>query len=882
LRKIFNILVLLLLFLNFGLSQAGPEDKLISYKCLNTPLNVVLKELSQKSGVNIVFSDSKFKSKKTVTISALNEKLGDVLDVILSEYKLTYEIIENVIVIASERSKEIYKEFTISGTVRDKSNGESLPYAAVFLDDKSQGIYANEKGFYSFKLQRGTYKIIYNYLGYINDTLSLFIKRDSVSNINLSLESTALSEILVREDLSKTSFKYGEDYFSKDKMIKSASLLGEADVLRAIAGNAGVSSGSDGFGGLSIRGGNNDQNLILFDGVPVQNTGHGFGIISIFSHNVVKEARLVKGAMPARYGGRLSSFIDIKTKDGNKTKVSGEVGISTLTSHASIEGPILKDKASFLLSYRRTFADPFIKIASDGINQSSESKGLTKYAFHDFNGKLSFDLDKKNQLSLSFYKGGDDFERDNTFEKKITDVKYLDQRNSKFNWGNDLIALHWNSQIKNNQYSKFIIFQSKWNNQAFKFGRNGTDSLNRVKDIFTTDLRYNNFTVRGLKWDYDFQIKPSNILRFGLGFNQNESTTIFKTKTNLNQLLEFPKVLAPIDLLSMSTPFVSKTEEFNGYFEEEISSGKNLVLNIGVHSSYYKIDSITYPSFQPRLSFSLNGDNSWFNISASYLKQYQQILSENGLGYPSDLWVNSSRYIKPADGYNFSSTLGFAFNKNLALNFGGYYKLMNNIIALGEGQGLTIDDKGDWQKMIPAGKGVSYGGEATFNYTSKLADLELNATYGKTTRLFEDLNNGNEFPYKLDRKFMSNGKLAFKLGNRTEFSLLGSYQGGSKVSIPSGDILEIKLPSGTFIYPIFEGKNNYTFRDYIRLDVAFNFVAKSKIGTHRVFAGVYNLLNRKNPIYLQLERNALELNVYEASEVSVFPILPALSYTLIF
>jgi hypothetical protein len=244
--------------------------------------------------------------------------------------------------------------------------------------------------------------------------------------------------------------------------------------------------------------------------------------------------------------------------------------------------------------------------------------------------------------------------------------------------------------------------------------------------------------------------------------------------------------------------------------------------------------------------------------------------------------VNTSQFIKPASGYNFSTTLGFLLNDNFALNFGGYYKIMERIIALGEGEGLSVDETGQWQKLVPFGKGNAYGAEAMLNFVSKLTNFEFNVTYGSSKRQFEDLNNGKEFAFKLDRRFMSNGKLSFKLGEKTEFSFIGTYQGGSKVSFPTGGILEAKTPTGSYIYPLFEGKNNYTFRDYVRLDIAFNFVTKSKIGTHRIFLGVYNVLNRKNPIYLQLRRNALDLNTYEASQVSVFPLLPAITYTLIF
>lgn len=864
------------------LSQANPADVIISYKCLNKPLPVVLKELSKKSGSNIVFSDSKFKSKKTVTINANNERLGDVLNVVLDPYKLTIEIIEGVIVVVNARNQEIFKEYTLYGTVSDKATGELLPYAAVYLDDRSQGIYANEKGFFAFKLLRGTYKIFFNYLGYDTDSISFFIKRDSMVDIQLNLTTTHLKEVTVQEDLSKSSYKYGEDFYSKEKIYKASSLLGESDVLRSIITTAGVSSGADGFGGLSVRGGNNDQNLVLYDGVPVQNTGHAFGLISIFSSTVIKDARLIKGAFPARYGGRLSSYLDVKTKDGNKTKFGGEIGISTIASHATIEGPIVKNKASFLISYRRTFADPTIKTVAEYINQQSQSEGSTGYYFQDLNAKISFDLNKKNQISISFYKGSDNFSSENSAKKTSSKVDFLDQNNNDFKWGNNLLSLHWNAQVGKNQFSKLILFQSKWDNSFFKFQRNAIDSMGKVNDIYTADFKHSEFKVRGIKWDYDIQIKSSNMVRFGAGINQNQSSIGYNNLSNLEGFLNYPASISYDTIEKITKPYNYTTSEYYGYVEEEISSGKNIVFNIGVHTSVYKIDSLYRPSIQPRASLSIYGDFSWFNISGSYNRQYQQSLSENGLGFPSDLWVNASRYIKPADGYNFSSTLGFLLGKNTTVNFGGYYKTMKNIISLGEGQNLVIGSNDVWQKSIPFGDGKAYGAELTIANQSKYANFEVNFTYSKSNRQFEDLNNAKTFKYRFDRRYMANGNIEFKLNPNLNLIFTGTYQEGAKVTLPTGGVVETKTPAGSYIYPIYLGKNNFTFRDYIRLDVAFSYVSKTKSGSHRFFAGVYNVLNRKNPIYLQLDRNTFNLNIYEVNQVSVLPLLPAISYTLTF
>ncbi len=881
-RKIFNILFFYFLAITFLLGQSLVKTR-VSYKCLNKPLSIVLREVSKSTGVNIVFANNKLKTKKTVTISSSNEELGDFLDIVLEPYRLTYEQIDNTIVIVNQTLKGLDYDYFISGYIRDKTSGEALPYATSILSDNSAGVYANEKGFYSLKLKRGTHQIIYSYLGFVNDTISLYIKKDSTANINLQLYEAKLNEVTVTEDLNRSSFKYGEDYFSNEKLYHSTTLLGEADVMKSITTLAGISSGADGFGGLSVRGGNTDQNLILYDGVPVQNNGHAFGLISIFNPSIVKEVRLLKNAIPARFGGRLSSFMDIKTKDGNNKKFGGEVGLSTIASHATLEGPIIKDKASFIVSYRRTFADPIIKSVSNFINQSTNSIGSTSYFLSDLNAKLAFQLNTKHQLSVSYYTGKDELETYNKRSENLSSVSFIDQNNNQQSWGNDLISLHLNSQIGKNQYSKFTVFQSKWNSNDFNFKRNAKDTLGIINDIFVSDLKHSQFNVKGIKWDYDIQFKSSNIMRFGLAYNKYDSEVAFKNQSNLNSNLQYPAEFTYADIFKKVNPLQYNTQEYIGYIEEEISSGKSLNFNIGLHTSVYKQDSVYIPSFQPRASLTLNGEFTWFNIAASVCRQYQQALSENGLGFPSELWAISTKGLKPAKSLNFSSNLGFMLSKNTSLNFGAYYKQMSDIISLGEGQTSIWTNDVNWTKFVPFGKGNAYGGEVTFSTDNKFVRMDVNFTLSKSTRDFEDLNNGKQFLYKFDRLFMSNANLGVKLGKNTDITLIGTYQEGSKVTFPTGGVVEAKTQDGqSYLYPIYTAKNNSKFRDYIRLDASFNYVVKSKIGQHRILFGVYNILDRKNPLYLQIKRNTYNLNSYEVNQVSVMPLLPALSYLLTF
>ena len=418
-------------------------------------------------------------------------------------------------------------------------------------------------------------------------------------------------------------------------------------------------------------------------------------------------------------------------------------------------------------------------------------------------------------------------------------------------------------------------------NNSFSFRRNAQDSLGIQHDIYKADLKKSDFNTRGIKWDFDIQNSHKNLMRFGLSYAMNTYAPDFISLSNVNSDKIYPNVLEIQDVEKAKVTEYS-SNELSAYVEDEFSLSSSTKINLGVHGSHYSSGDSTYLSIQPRASLNIIGEQSWFNLSSSMLRQYQQVLSENGLGFPSDLWVLSTDKIKPADGINNSISFGFLLSKSFSINFGAYYKTMKNIIGLGEGEALILDDKGLWQKAIPKGKGTSMGGEVTFNFTSKNFNLEFNGTVSKAVRNFPLLNSGKEFLYKYDRTIMSNLYTAIKLGEKSEFSIFTTWQKGSNVTFPSGIIVKRVTDSGEqYLAPIYEAKNNRRFPDLIRIDAGFTFKTKNKLGTHKIFVGLYNILNRKNPVYLEIGRNNFDPNAFEINQISIFPVLPSLSYMLI-
>jgi hypothetical protein len=881
------IIISLIVFFQISISFAqkkDPRTTRITYSCANKSLSLVIQELSTKSGIDIVFAQSRVTQARKINAQVKNELLIDVLNVILNSSRLEAEVVENVIVINTKKAIEKYLDFTISGYIRDKENNEPLPNASIYLKDGSLGVFSNEQGFYSLKLTRGDYEVLYHYTGFKTDTLSIYLQRDSTADVFLDNNVNKLQEIIITEDLNRDLLRFGEEYISKEKIANSAALSGESDILRSLNHSAGVNTGADGFGGQSVRGGNTDQNLILFDGIPLQNTGHSFGLVSILNSDIIQDARLYKSAMPARFGGRLSSFLDIKTRNGSSDKIKSSVSISTITSKATVEGPWASRKGSFLISARRTFADLWINNIAKFINQRTNAEGKANYYFGDLSTKFRYRISDNKTLTFLALVSNDELKNDKIENRKLEKKTFLDETAINQSWGNRIISLGLDQQIGNNRFAKTLLYYSGWKTSSFNFARNAIIETNgEVTDIFNANLKSSNFSILGLRHDYTYQISNSFLIRAGASLSYNNYNPDFNF-TNNNRRSIFPAKITIDSLLNRTVKNDNKSNETNAYIENEFSFGKGSILNIGLHTSRYQSETKTNYSLQPRISLSLSNAVSWFNIAWSSARQYQQSLVEDGLGFPTDIWLSATDIIKPADGIQGSTNFGLFINKQSSINFGVYYKTFKNIISLGEGQSLIVENESNqkWQAEIPRGKGQAYGVEGTFNTSYDGFGLELNATYGKSTRTFLDINNAKLFNFNLDRRLNSNAVLTVKLSKSTKLNFSANYGSGANISIPTGDIVVFIINGQKTITTIYKEKNGYKLPPNFRMDLGFHMAFKGKKLSHSVYAGLYNFTNNSNPIYLKLDRNIFDLNVYEVTRVSLFPILPAISYSIAF
>ena len=475
-------LYLPILLFTLPISLAGqrniPDDVLIDeYRALNKELREVLIDLSEQTEVVIAFQEEIIPGDSLINFSVRKQPVGLVLDYLLDRHHIEYKIVGDQLVLFKDPYWQSKDLLTVSGYLLDKETGETLLNATVYTKDKLYGTVTNEYGFYSLTIPKGQQRLYYSYLGYTSEIADLPLKQDTVINVKMNA-SINLNEVTITDYRLLPQEKpeaASVDILPVDRLKSNLPVGGEPDVLRLALSMPGVTSGSDGFGGMSVRGGSTDQNLILLDGVPVYNAHHLFGLYSIFNASVIKSAKLYKGAFPSHYTGRLSSVMDVRTRDGNNQFLTGELSLGLLTGKASIEGPIIKDKASFLFSYRRTTIDPWVNGLSNLLNASPSIERNTGISFYDINAKVNFDLGDHSRVFLSYYQGADDFKNQVTNNSEIVDqveefsLSDLDE----LNWdsGTQLASIKYNTRLSRKSFLNVTAYISNNQFESFELDR---------------------------------------------------------------------------------------------------------------------------------------------------------------------------------------------------------------------------------------------------------------------------------------------------------------------------------------------------------------------------------------------------------------------------
>ena len=764
-------------------------------------------------------------------------------------------------------------KYTISGTVKDFANGEGLIGATVTVKEIRAGASVNEYGFYSITLPEGNYTIVYGYIGYLKMEQKIELKANVQINIELKEEILNTEEVVVsakKDNDNITNVEMSTNKLDISTIKKIPALLGEVDVIKSIILLPGVSTVGEGASGFNVRGGAIDQNLVLLDEAPVYNSSHLFGFFSIFNPDAVKEVKLYKGGMPAQYGGRLSSVLDVRMKEGNSKKFTATGGVGLIFSRLALEAPINKGKGSFIIAGRRSYGDLFLAFAPD------EDLKKSSLYFYDLSTKLNYKLNDKNQVFLSSYIGRDKF--------GVPEFG--------FNWGNATTTFRWNHVFGQKLFSNFTAFYS---NYDYELG-----TLGNSVDVFNWKSRLINYST---KYEFSYFLNPNNTLTFGaqaIYYEFRPATINVKSKG-----VARPEIIKPYKYALESAAYIGNDQKLGARFSMTYGLrfsyftllGPGSTNNFGPSSDprdpkkvlstdQYGDGAViaAYPNLEPRFSakYELN-DQSSIKLSYNRNAQYIHLLSNTAASIPLDIWTPSSNNIKPQIANQVA--LGYFRNlkdNNYEVSAEGFYKLMENQLDFVPYANLLINDT--IEKSVLAGKGRAYGAEFYIRKTKGKLTGWLSYTLSRTERKVDGVSMNQWYASRFDKLHNVTLVGIYQLKKRMDLSCNFAFGSGTPMTIGSQKFYIDGVMIG---YDYSEKRSNYRIPPYFRIDMALTIKNKKKNEDQRwegewVFS-VYNLTNRSNPFTVYVIQDPYNSSQAQGFRFSIFAsVIPGITYNFKF
>jgi hypothetical protein len=761
-------------------------------------------------------------------------------------------------------------KYTISGFVYEKSSHESLPGVVVANTRTGAGTTTNNYGFYSLTLPADSVDLLWTFVGYKPVKKKIFLNQNM--QLNIDLEGFEQKEVVIeaeQQEKISDNTQMSQVSIPIEQIKQIPALLGEKDVLKVIQLMPGVQKGSEGSSGLYVRGGGADQNLIILDDATVYNAYHLFGFFSLFNGDALKSVELTKGGFPARYGGRLSSVLEMQMKDGNQEKFSGEAGIGLISSRLTLEGPLKKKKSSFLVSGRRTYIDALIYPFLPANNKFG-------YYFYDFNAKVNYTFNDKNRLFLSGYFGKDKFYARFKNGPNIEDEAGID-------WGNATATLRFNHLWNDRLFSNTsLIFTN------YTLGIGFSEKSNT--DFFS--LRYSS-GIRdfSFKHDFDFSPNPDHYIKFGLMTTYhrfNPSAVVVKSsfgpdnKNDVNTLESF---------------------ESGIYIEDDWRINSVLKANFGFRLSHFNTEAKNYFRPEPRAAvrYMVREDMS---IKASYamMNQYLHLLSNTGIGLPTDLWVPATKRIGPQQSQQVA--IGVAKDlteQKLMISIEGYYKWSKDVLGYKDGASFFLigaDDPNaeevNWEDNVAVGQAWSYGAE--FLVQRKFGKFTgwVGYTLSWTQLQFDSINFGKKYYAKYDRRHDISLVGIYKINEHITLSATWVFGTGNALTLPLAEYTVSEHTPGSstgqqsnfpnffsWFVQDFGEKNSFRMAAYHRMDIGVQFHRKMKYWDRTFELGFYNLYNRKNPFFYYIGYDTSG-QTRKLKQISLFPIIPSVSWTIKF
>lgn len=809
---------------------------------LNTPIKITQKKglissfLTQveQTGILLTYNPDNIRMNRKITLSSRIKTVGELLEEILRAESIQIKEYEGKILLISNP-----RLITLSGFIKEEGSAEVI-IGANITETESQSIaVTNGFGFYSISLEKGNYELTITHTGYAPVILKVNLNGESIRKDIFLKSGVDLPELVVtKSNESRNNLNVGGDHVDLEAANKLPSFLGEKDVIRAIQLYPGVSGNTGGSVSMFVRGGNADQNLVTLDDISIYNINHFNGMFSIFNPDVLKSVDFYRSDFPSKYGGRLSSVLNVRSKDGNMEKYHGHSTIGLLFASTGLEGPIIKDKASFSLNTRRSWLDLLGA-------KALEDAGLYYY-FLDLNLKLNYIANPNNRFYISTYLGNDSYRQKLDFSDESND-----SFRSTLKWGNRLVAFRWNSILSPRLFKNTTATFSQY--------RNSLDA-NLVSSLVGLPTRiYTTVKDYGLKSDFNYYLRPDLKLNFGGGVSMNSFI--------------FPAGLDTEESITINTL------NFDAYIEDEVKIDSRAEFTAGWHYTGFKNGNTIYHTLQPRIRFSYRlGDNQVITASYSRMAQFIHQFTTNGLSVPTEFRIPSGKNIKPETSEILNLSYRLQAGKTSTFTVEAYLKNMDNLLALGAGQDIAngyfarkIEDR------LASGRGNSKGIE--FSYVQQLNWLRFQMAYtlSKTTGQFKALNLGQSFPLDQDLRHNFNLAVNASLGKRLEISALWTYITGRHVTVPQTTHKSIDDVLGSASSPdtyVISGLNNYTLAPNYKLDLGLNLTRKFSNGHQRIWTlGMYNAIANSSSAYLFVSVNSQsnKVNILEEAKLKLIP-----------
>ena len=759
---------------------------------------------------------------------------------------------------------------TLSGHIRDKKNGEAMIGATCYFPEFKKGITSNEYGYYSITVPAGTNKVNFSYIGYETQKLTVDMRKNLILDIALVDNSLLIEEVTVfgmGKDHNIVSTDMSIEKLPVELIKKLPSFMGEVDILKTITLLPGIQSGGEGSSGLYVRGGGSDENLMLLDEAPVYNASHLLGFFSVFNSDAIKDIQVYKGGIPAIYGGKASSVIDIRMKDGNSQRMSGQAGIGNISSRLTLEGPIIKDKWSFILSGRRTYADVLGKLI--GIEQLKNNQ----LYFYDLNLKTNIQLSQKDRIYISAYTGDDYF--------KLGESLYM-------SWGNLTGTVRWNHVFNGKLFSNTSLIYSKYNYSL------GVPS--KTADQFDWSSRIEDYN---LKQDFSWFLNTNNKIDFGLNIIKHhfEPGNIGVNEGSFFEPLE----LTNYNAIS-SAGYISNEQKFGELLTVKYGLRLSLFQQIGVgkvreylnplepqgdeiinETSYKANDRIGSPfiNLEPRISARLSvNENSSVKASYNRMVQNLHLISNTNSPTPLDIWLPSNKYIQPLIVNQTAVGYFRNFHKNTyetSLEF--YYKDMQNVLDFKDGAELFLNE--DLETELLTGSGTAYGMELMIKKMTGQFTGWISYTLSKSMREIAGINNGNPYPSTYDRTHDLSLVTNYDINKRISLSANWIFSTGNPVTYP---IAKYEVQGNTLFY--YADRNSNRIPSYHRLDLSFTYDFKkneTRKFKQSLNVSLYNVYARRNAYSISFKPNKDNSSIIEATRLSIVgTIIPSITYNINF